>query len=143
MLHRLASLCSQPFLRTVETVIHNKIGQIGAIGTGMTTIMHSRQVVQAADRARGAVMRDPLAELCDDLSGFEAEDITALLCDLPIPIPGDVPGMTVEEAIYIIVYTIIYTMIYFMVNMVYTMIYMYIYALLIYAVILGARSHDL
>jgi len=40
MLHRLASLCSQPFLRTVETVIHNKIGQIGAIGTGMTTIMH-------------------------------------------------------------------------------------------------------
>jgi hypothetical protein len=30
--------------------IHNKIGQIGAIGTGMTTIMHSRLAVQAADR---------------------------------------------------------------------------------------------
>ena len=48
---------------------------------------------------QGAVMRDPLAELCDDLAGGEAEDITALLCDLPIPRPGDVPGMTVEEAI--------------------------------------------
>jgi hypothetical protein len=44
-------------------------------------------------------MRDPLAELCDYLPGFEAEDITALLCDLPIPTPGDVPGMTIEEAI--------------------------------------------
>ena len=45
-------------------------------------------------------MRDPLAELCDDLPRFEAGDITAmttLLCDLPIPIQGD--GMTVEEAI--------------------------------------------
>jgi hypothetical protein len=44
-------------------------------------------------------MRDPLAELCDDLPGFQAGDITALLCDLPIPIQGDVPGMTFEEAI--------------------------------------------
>jgi hypothetical protein len=44
-------------------------------------------------------MRDPLAELCDYLPGLEAGDITALLCDLPIPILGDVPGMTVEEAI--------------------------------------------
>jgi len=26
---------------------------------------------------QGAVMRDPLTELCDDLSGFEAGDITA------------------------------------------------------------------
>ena len=82
MLHRLASLCSQPFLRTVETVIHNKIGQIGAIGTGMTTIMHRQG---GAGCRQGAVMRDPLTELCDYLSGFEAEDITALLCDLPIP----------------------------------------------------------
>jgi hypothetical protein len=48
---------------------------------------------------QGAVMRDPLAELCDYLPGFEAGNITALLCDLPIIIPGDVPGMTVEEAI--------------------------------------------
>ncbi len=46
-----------------------------------------------------AAMRNPLAELCDDLPGFEAGDITALLCDLPIPIQGGVPGMTVEEAI--------------------------------------------
>ena len=44
-------------------------------------------------------MRDPLAELCDYLPGFEAGDITALLCDLPISIQGDAPGMTVEEAI--------------------------------------------
>jgi hypothetical protein len=48
---------------------------------------------------QGAVMRDPLAELCDNLPGFEAGDITALLCAIPIPIPGDVPGMTVDEAI--------------------------------------------
>jgi hypothetical protein len=88
-------------------------------------------------------MRDLLAELCDDLPGSEAGDITTLLRDLPIPIPGDVPGMPVEEAIYIIVYTIIYTMLFFMVNMVYTMIHMHIYALLIYTVISGARSHDL
>ena len=44
-------------------------------------------------------MRDPLAELCDYLPGFEAGDITALLCYLQISIPGDVPGMMVEEAI--------------------------------------------
>jgi hypothetical protein len=44
-------------------------------------------------------MKDSLAELCDYLPGFEAGDITALLCDLPIPIQDDVPGMTVEEAI--------------------------------------------
>ena len=44
-------------------------------------------------------MRDSLADLCDYLPGFEAGDITALLCDLPIPIPADVLGMTVEEAI--------------------------------------------
>jgi hypothetical protein len=48
---------------------------------------------------QGAVMRDSLADLCDYLPGFEAGDITALLCDFPIPIQGDVPGMTVEEAI--------------------------------------------
>ena len=48
---------------------------------------------------QGAGMMDQLAKLCDNLPGLEAEDITALLRDLPIPIPGDVPGMTVEEAI--------------------------------------------
>jgi hypothetical protein len=80
----------------------------GATGTGMTTIMHSRLAVQAADRG------GPLAELCDDLPGFEARDITALLSDLPIPIPGGVPGMTVEEAIevWFCVYKDIYHCIY-------------------------------
>jgi hypothetical protein len=47
----------------------------------------------------GCWVEGSLAELCDDLPGFEAGDITVLLCDLPIPIPGDVPGMMVEEAI--------------------------------------------
>ena len=47
----------------------------------------------------GAGRRDSLAELCDCLPGLEAADIAALLRDLPIPTPGDVPGMTVEEAI--------------------------------------------
>ena len=47
-------------------------------------------------------MRDPLAELCDDLPGLIARDITALLRDLPIPTQGDVPGMTVEEAIEVL-----------------------------------------
>ena len=47
----------------------------------------------------GAGRRDPLAELCDGLPGLEAADIAALLRDLPIPTPGDVPGMTVEEAV--------------------------------------------
>ena len=78
-------------------MIHNKIGQIGALGTGMTTIMHRRG--GGAGCRQGAVMRDPLTELCDDLSGFEAGDITALLCYLQIPIQGDVPGIMVEEAI--------------------------------------------
>jgi hypothetical protein len=64
MLHRLASLFSQQLLRIVGTVTHNKIGRVGAIGTGMTTIMHCRQAVQAADRV------DPMADLCVDLPGF-------------------------------------------------------------------------
>jgi hypothetical protein len=64
---------------------------------------NSAQPAGSAGCGQVAVMRDPgpLAELCDYLSGFEAGDITALLCDLPIPVQGDsdVPGMTVEEAI--------------------------------------------
>jgi hypothetical protein len=51
---------------------------------------------------QGAGMRDPLAELCDDLPGLIAGDITASLRDLPIPTQGDVPGMTVEEAIEVL-----------------------------------------
>jgi hypothetical protein len=57
------------------------------------------QPAGGAGCGQGAVMRDPLAELCDNLPGFEPGDITALLCDLPIPIQGDVPGMRVEKAI--------------------------------------------
>ena len=97
MLHMLASLCSPPFLRTVGTVIHNEMGQIGE-KRDWDDYNYAPPGGGAGCR-QGAVMRDPLTELCDDLSGFEAEDITALLCDLPIPRPGDVPGMTVEEAI--------------------------------------------
>jgi hypothetical protein len=41
----------------------------------------------------------PVSELCEDLPGLEAGDITALLHDLPIPIQGDIPEMKVEEAI--------------------------------------------
>ena len=40
-----------------------------------------------AGGGQGAGMMDPLAKLCDNLPGLEAEDITALLRDLPIPIP--------------------------------------------------------
>ena len=39
----------------------------------------------------GAGRRDPLANLCDSLPGLEAADINALLHDLPIPTPADVP----------------------------------------------------
>ena len=53
----------------------------------------------SAGGGEGAGRRDPLAELCECLSGLEAADIAALLRDLPIPTPGDVPGMTVEEAV--------------------------------------------
>ena len=53
----------------------------------------------SAGGGEGAGRRDPLAELCDGLPGLDAADIAALLRDLPIPIPGDVPGMTVEEAV--------------------------------------------
>jgi hypothetical protein len=50
--------------------------------------------------AVGAGMRNSLAKYCGDLPGLEAGDITALLYDLPIPIPGDVPFpiMTFKEA---------------------------------------------
>jgi hypothetical protein len=60
------------------------------------------QQAGGAGGRQGAGMRDPLSELCDDLPGLEAGDITALLCDLPMPILGDVPGMKVEKAIGIL-----------------------------------------
>jgi hypothetical protein len=52
-----------------------------------------------AGGTKGAGRSDPLANICDGLPGLEAADIAALLRDLPIPTPGDVPGMTVEQAI--------------------------------------------
>ena len=79
------------------TVIHNKIGHI--LSDRDWDDYNYALPAGGAGCGQGAAMRDPLAELCDDLPGFEAGDITALLCDLPIPIPGDVRGLTVEEAI--------------------------------------------
>jgi hypothetical protein len=35
------------------------------------------------------------------LPGFIAEDIAALLSDLPLPAAGDIPGMTVDEAVQV------------------------------------------
>jgi hypothetical protein len=44
----------------------------------------------------GGSAADPLATMLEGLSGFIAEDIAALLSDLPLPAAGDIPGMTVE-----------------------------------------------
>ena len=52
-----------------------------------------------AGGGEGAWKRDTLAKISDCLPGLEAADIDALLRDLPIPTPCDVPGMTVDEAI--------------------------------------------
>ena len=52
-----------------------------------------------AGGGEGAWKRDTLPKLSDCLPGLEAADIDALLRDLPIPTPGDVPGMTVDETI--------------------------------------------
>ena len=81
---------------------HEMICRIGVPGTGKTTIMYLLWVVQAVPGGQSAGCKDPLANLCDGLPGLEAADITALLRDLPIPTPGDVPGMTVEEAIEVL-----------------------------------------
>jgi len=80
---------------------------------------------------KGAGRSDPLASICDGLPGLEAADIAALLRDLPIPTPGVVPGMTVEEAIevcmpYNMIYTMTYSMLY---SMLYTDIYIMLYTL--------------
>ncbi len=89
MLYRLASLCYPPSLRTVGTVIHNHWSD-----WDWDDYNYAQQAGCSGGR-QGAGMRDPLSELCDNLPGLEAGDITTLLSDLPIPIPGDVPGMTV------------------------------------------------
>ena len=39
--------------------------------------------------------------MLEGLPGFIAEDIAALLRDLPLPAAGDIPGMTVDEAIQV------------------------------------------
>ena len=45
---------------------------------------------------------DPLATMLDGLPGLIAEDIAALLRDLPLRAAGDAPGMSVEEAIQVL-----------------------------------------
>jgi hypothetical protein len=58
---------------------------------------------------------DQLATMLDGLPGFIAEDIVALLQDLPLQAEGDIPGMTVDEAIqvfHVIWHNIVYMMLY-------------------------------
>jgi hypothetical protein len=43
--------------------------------------------------------------MLDALPGFIAEDVAALLRDLPLPAAGDIPGMNVDKA-----HNIVYTM---------------------------------
>jgi hypothetical protein len=49
----------------------------------------------------GGSAADPFATMLEGLPGFITEDIVALLCDLPLPAAGDIPGMTVDEAIQV------------------------------------------
>jgi hypothetical protein len=49
----------------------------------------------------GGSATDPIATMLDGLPDFIAEDIAALLHDLPLPAAGDTPGMTVDEAIQV------------------------------------------
>ena len=61
--------------------------------------------IQAGSSARGGARgdgADPIATMLDGVPGFIAEDIAALLRDLPLPAAGDVAGMTVEEAIQVL-----------------------------------------
>jgi hypothetical protein len=60
----------------------------------------------------GGSRADPFATMLEGLPGFIAEDIAALLRDLPLPAAGYIPGMTVDEAIqafHVIQYNIVYT----------------------------------
>ena len=52
-----------------------------------------RQAVQAE------FGRDPLANLLDGLPGLDADEIAAMISNLPMPNAAEVPGLTVEEAI--------------------------------------------
>ena len=73
----------------------------GCSGTGMimTSMIPAGGSAGGGARGDGA---DPIATMLDGLPGFIAEDITALLRDLPLPAAGDVAGMTVEEAIQVL-----------------------------------------
>ena len=64
----------------------------------------------------GRRLGDMLADLLDGLPGVDADEIEALLRNLPMPDVGDVPGMTVEEAIE--VYDMLYIL---LINMLYNM----------------------
>lgn len=64
----------------------------------------------------GRGLGDMLADLLDGLPGVDADEIDALLRNLPMPDVGDVPGMTVEEAIE--VYDMLYIL---LINMLYNM----------------------
>ncbi len=44
---------------------------------------------------------DPFATMLKGLPGFIAENIAALLREIPLPAAGDIPGMTVDEAIQV------------------------------------------
>ncbi len=44
---------------------------------------------------------DPFTTMLNGLPGFIAEDIAALLRNLPLPAAGDIPGMTVDEVIQV------------------------------------------
>ena len=54
---------------------------------------------RAAAGGAGGVRRDPLANLLDGLPGLDADEISAMIRDLPMPNTVEVPGLTVEEAI--------------------------------------------
>jgi hypothetical protein len=54
----------------------------------------------------------PFSTMLDGLPGFVAGDIASLLCYLPLPAAGDIPGMTVDKAIQVfqvMPHTILYT----------------------------------
>jgi hypothetical protein len=88
--------CPQPTLLSHPKHLSQvQAAQIGknAIGRTTPTIHVRRQAVQAE------FGRDPLANLLDGLPGLDADEIAAMIRDLPMPNAVEVPGLTVEEAI--------------------------------------------